>query len=235
MASPADSARPTTSVSSAATTWNINVGSPAVGNLLIVLARFGGAPGTVTFTGYTSLNGSTGDATDASDDSTFVFYRWADGAEGATDTLTCTNSVKGAAICWVITGAVDPATQAPEISTVAIGTTTANTANPNAVTPTGGSKDYLFLALGAQDGEVGAYTGAPTNYANLVAANSGTAGLPATNVQLGGASRQLTAASDDPGAFTHAAAAAGWTAYTVAVHPALPQTYTKAGFGKESG
>ena len=116
-----------------------------------MFVRYAAAPGSVTFTGYSLL---ASDASDASDDTTAVYYRWADGAEGATDALSPTNSVKGGAISWEITGAANPAAQAPEISTVAIGTTTANTANPAIVAPTGGSRDYLFLALMGQDGEV---------------------------------------------------------------------------------
>ena len=223
MASPVDSARVGTNVTSASTTHNVNVGSPAAGTLLIVWARFAAAPGTITFTGYTQL---ALDSSDASDDTSVVFYRLADGTEGATDTCSPTNSVKAGYICWEITGAIDPATQAPEISTVAVGTTTANTCDPGTVTPTGGSKDYLFLALGAEDGEVGAFTGAPTNYSNLATANSGTGGLPATNCLMGGASRQLTASSENPGAFTHAAAVTGWTAFTVAIHPPGPSPDT---------
>jgi hypothetical protein len=222
MASPVDAGRNATNVSTASTSWAVNVGSPAAGTLLIVFLRFAAAPGTITFTGYTPL--VAGDTSDASDDTTAIYYRWADGTEGATDTCAPTNSVKGAAICWRITGAANPATQAPEVSSVAVGTTAANSANPNSVSGTGGSKDYLFLAMAAGDGESGAYTGAPTNYTNLQAANSGTGGLPATNCLMGGASRQLTAASDDPGAFTHAAHTTGWTAYTVVVHPAPPSS-----------
>jgi hypothetical protein len=219
MASPVDSARQATNVTAAANSHNINVGSPVSGTLLIVLVRFPGAPGAVTFTGYTQL---AADTSDASDDDTRLYYRLADGNEGATDVLTTGNSVKLAAICWEITLAENPATQAPQLSTVAVGTTTANTANPTGVTPTGGSKDYLFLAVAAQDGEVGAYTAAPTNYLNLVTANCGTGGVPASNCYMGGASRQLTAASEDPGAFTHGAATTGWTAWTIAIHPAPP-------------
>lgn len=231
MASPVDSNRVTSQTTSAGTSHTINVGSPAAGNLLIVLIRFGAAQGAITFTGYTSI---ANDASDAGAGTTAIYYRWADGTEGVSDAMTTGSSAKMAAICWVITGAVDPATQAPQVSTVATGTTTANTCNPGTVTPTGGSKDYLFIACGTEDGEVGAFTGAPASYSNLVAANSSTAGLPATNVLIGGASRQLTAASDDPGVFTHAAAAAGWTAFTVAVHPPLGSTYTKAGYGMEN-
>jgi len=220
MASPVDAGRNATNVSTASSSWAVNVGSPAAGTLLIVFLRFAAAPGSITFTGYTPL--VAGDTSDASDDTTAIYYRWADGTEGATDTCAPTNSVKGCAICWRITGAANPATQAPEVSAVAVGTTSANTANPNSVSGTGGSKDYLFLAMAAGDGEVGAYTGAPTNYTNLQAANSGTGSTAATNCIAGGASRQLTAASDDPGAFTHGAHTTGWTAYTVVVHPPPP-------------
>ena len=217
MAAPVDSARVATNIATAATSHAVNVGSPVAGTLLIVAARFAVAPGTITFTGYTPL--VAGDTSDASDDTTSIFYRWADGTEGATDTLTTGNSTKCCFIAWEITGAHNPAVLPPQVSTVAVGTTAANSANPTSVVPTGGSKDYLFLAIACQDGEVGAYTASPTNYSAITAANSGTGGLPATNVQMGAGSRQLTAASDDPGAFTHAAAAAGWSAYTVAIHP----------------
>jgi hypothetical protein len=75
------------------------------------------------------------------------------------------------------------------------------------------------------DGETGAYTAFPTNYANLATANSGTTGNANTNVFLGGASRQILASSsEDPGAFTHAAHVTGWTAYAVAIIAPAPAT-----------
>jgi len=219
MASPVDFARQGTNITTAATSWAVNVGSPSAGDLLIVLVRFAAAPGAVTFTGYTQLGS---DASDATDDTTAVYYRWADWAEGATDTLAPTNSVKGCTISWEITGAINPATTAPEISTVAIGTTAANTANPGSRAVTGGPKDVLYLALMGLDGEGNAPTVVPTNYANLVTANSGTAGAVATNCSIGGGSRGILASnSDDPGVFTHPAATTGWTAWTVVIHPAI--------------
>jgi hypothetical protein len=221
VAAPADSARQGTNISTASTTWNVNVGSPVAGTLLIVFAHFAADPGAVTFTGYTPFGGP--DASDASDDTTTVFYRQADGAEGATDVLSPTNSVKGATICWEITGAADPSITPPTISTVAVGTTTANTADPTAAVPASPPADTLYLALAGGDGEVGAYTGAPTNYVNLATANSGTGGAAASNCFIGGASRQLTASSsEDPTAFTHAAHSNGWTAFTVAIRDTVP-------------
>jgi hypothetical protein len=220
MAAPSDAARQATSISTAATSHAINVGSPSAGTLLIVFVRYAGAPGTVTFTGYTQL---ASDSSDASDDTTAVYYRWADGSEGASDTLSTANSIKLGAICWEITGAENPSFSAPTISTVAVGTTTANTANPSSVAPAGAPQDTLYLALAGGDGEVGAYTAFPTNYANLVTANSGTGGAASSNVFIGGASRALTASSsEDPGAFTHGAHTTGWTAYTVAIRDVSP-------------
>ena len=182
-----------------------------------MVVRFAGGMGTVTFTGYTQFFT---DSSDVSDDTVRAYYRWADGTEGADDTLSCTTSQKLGAICWEITGAENPATQTPEASAAAFGTTGANVADPPTVTPTGGSKDYLFLAVGTQDGEVGAYTAFPTNYANLIAANSGTGGAAGSNVVMGGASRQLTAASENPGAFTHGTPITAWIAFAIAIHPA---------------
>ncbi|HSE46437.1 MAG TPA: hypothetical protein VLA89_14015, partial [Gemmatimonadales bacterium] len=67
---------------------------------------------------------------------------------------------------------------------------------------------------------------APTNYVNFQAANSGTGGAGASNVLMGGASRQISASSsDDAGAFTHVAALNGWTAFAIAIRPPQPSTF----------
>jgi hypothetical protein len=214
MAAPVDSARQGTNITTAATSHEINVGSPAAGTLLVVAVRFAADPGTVAFTGYFQSIATNGDA---SDDDMRCFLRTADGTEGATDTLTTTNSVKLAAICWEITGADGQILS----STSATFTTVANTADPGSVV-TGVTREYLWLAIAGQDGEVGAYTGAPTTpsaFQNLVTANSGTGGAAATNCYMGGASLQSTAATLDPGAFTHGAATTGGMAWTLAVVP----------------
>jgi hypothetical protein len=223
MAAPVDSARQGTNISTAGTSHAINVGSPVAGTLLIVFVRFAAAPGTVTFTGYTLIAGP--DTSDATDDETRIYARVADGAEGATDTLTTGNSVKLAAMAYEITGA-DSTIANIHVSTVAVGTTTANTANPTSVAPVSAPEDTLYLALAAGDGE-SAYTAVPTNYANLGTANSGTGGAVATNCFLGTGSRALTASSsEDPGAFTHAAHSNGWTAYALAIVGPQPVTET---------
>src|SRR5262245_54640304 len=142
MAAPVDSARQGTNITTAGTSHAINVGSPAAGTLLIVFVRFAAAPGSVTFTGYTPL---ASDSSDATDGTVPVCYRWADGADGATETLTTGNSVKLCAMAYEVTGAENPAQNAPTISTVVVGTTSANTANGGSVAPVGAPKDTLYI------------------------------------------------------------------------------------------
>ena len=211
---------------------------PLVANELIVIAvRWTVAPGTVGFSGYTMTRLVT-DSSDASTGTTEIYYRYCNGSETASNITnwTTVNAVKMASMTFRITGAADPATQAPEFSTVAIGTTTANTANPGSRAVTGGPKDVLYLAIAGGDGETSTYTAVPTNYANLLFPNSGTGGAVTTNGTMGGATRAISSSSsDDPGVFTHGAHSTGWTAYTVVVHPASSgTTYTKAGYGRES-
>jgi hypothetical protein len=217
VAAPTDSARVVTNISTAATTHAVNVGSPVAGTLVIVAVRFAAAPGAVTFTGYTPFAGP--DASDASAGTTTLFYRWADGTEGATDDCSPTNSVKASYLSWEITGAQN---EAPTASTVAIGTTVANTANPTSVAPNGAPADTLYLAIMTMDGETNTPTASPTNYSAITVANSGTGGATTANGFTAGGSRQLTASSsEDPGAFTHPAAIAGWSAFTVAIREAV--------------
>lgn len=232
MAAPVDSARQGTNITAASTSHAINVGSPVAGTLLLVFIRFAGAPGAITFTGYTSI---ANDSSDASDDTTAIYYRQADGTEGATDTLTTGSSVKLAAICWEVTGAADPATTAPTVSTVAV---TTGLMNANSVAPPGAPVDTLYIVAGGYDGEGTAMSSLPTGYSNLITADSGTGGAAASNCRVGGGSKQATSSSsDDPdNAWGHGSPNAGAAAFTVAIPAPVAggTTYTKAGFGKES-
>ncbi|KKN20429.1 hypothetical protein LCGC14_0935660 [marine sediment metagenome] len=133
-------------------------------------------------------------------------YRQADGTEGASITVTTSLGRRSAHSSYRISGAEDPATQVPESSTA---TGLSTDGDPPSLTPTGGSKDYLWFAaigISADDSAMGA----PTNYANLL--NQATA-----NPSLGSADRSLNAASEDPGTFT--SINASWAVATVAVHP----------------
>lgn len=220
MASPVDSARVGTNITAASLSHTINYGSPVAGDLVIsyVRAAGGGGGGWSVPTGKVAL--VNGDTSDASDDQTWIYYSWASGTEGATEAFGTVNSVKLAAIVWVITGAENPATTAPTVSTVVVGT--AANINPGSVTVPGGSSlDALFLTLIGLDSETATAT-QPAGYSNLASANSGTGGAVATNCMIWGASKQATAASDDPAAWTSSAPASGVSAWTIAIPPPAP-------------
>lgn len=225
MAFPVDAARTGTNGSTAAANKVCTLPSGiSAGHLLILVLRSAGADTHSTPTGWTSL--VLNDTADASDDTTSVWYRLATGTEGSTVTVNGTASLKFAALCWRITGAIDPSTQPPQISTAATGTST--TPNPASLTPTGGAKDYLWLWVGAWEGEqTSPPAGNPANYSNPAGASSGTAGAVATNCQVAGASRQLNAASEDPPSWT-ISASDDWTAWTVAIHPQPPIDFLPA-------
>lgn len=157
-------------------------------------------------------------SSDAADDQMALAWRKATGTESSTITLSSGNG-KFAALAWRVAGAVDPTIRAPELSTVATGTST--TPDPSACTPTGGAKNYLWIWLGGWEGEQTSPPASnPTNYSqNRSGANSGTAGVVTTNCRVAIAARQFNAASQDPGSWT-ISVSDDWTAYTLAVHPA---------------
>lgn len=157
-------------------------------------------------------------SSDAADDQMALAWRKADGTEGASITLSSGNG-KFAALAWRVAGAIDPSVRAPELSTVAIGTST--TPNPTACTPTGGTKNYLWIWVGGWAGEQTSPPASnPTSYSlNVTGADSGTAGVTTTNCRVAIAARQLNAGSEDPASWT-ISVSDSWTAYTLAVHPA---------------
>lgn len=201
----------------------------AAGNLLVCFIRIAAA---VTVTSLVdNLSASWTilgpvENSDASDDNTYIYYKVAAGTE-STGTLDLSTTAKGTATIWSISGAADPATQAPE---TAVATGTGANVDCPSISPTGGSKDYLILALAGLDGETQTFT-APSGYSNRIDGNSGTGGAAATNCRTSGASKQVTAASEDPGAFTNGAPSTGWTGITLAIHPAAAATPTSLDLG----
>ena len=199
-------------------------GTVSAGSLLIVAGRTTGA-GTVSFPAGWVVDQST---LDASDDMAFWAYRstLAAGTEAGTSiTVSHVNSNKMVAASYSITGAANPATRPPQASTIAVGTTV--TVSPTTCTPTGGSKDYLWLAVGSADGEQTSPPGTiPTSYGNSAGWSTGTAAATTTNAVLFVATRNLTAASEDPGNWSLSATPTGWTSWTIAIHPATAVTPT---------
>jgi hypothetical protein len=214
VASPVVAGTAETAVSTASTShpWTLP-GSIAAGDLLIAVAGKGSALATWNaLTGWTELTDENVAA------GLFIAYRWADGTEGATVTFTASAATRSAAIIYRITGAENPATQAPQIGTVATGSGT--TPNPPSVAVTGGSKDILAIACFSRDGEEADddtwTTAAPTSYTNLLQKACGIAGTNLAGM-IASAERQVTTATEDPATFT--VATGGWRAQTIVVHP----------------
>lgn len=181
----------------------------SAGDLLIVVFAVRDIPDVTWPMGWTEI--AEIDDTTNSDQTLAVAYRDADGGEGATITVTTSATKVSAHTSYRISGAADPAVQAPEVSTGAHNLS--EDPDPDSLTPTGGAKDYLWIACcGRGDNDVA--TAAPTNYGNLLTA--GSTGFDA----VASAERQLNASSEDPGIFNFPAPDANWVAATVAIHPA---------------
>lgn len=216
MTFPAVAATATSADTAAVTSHTVSLpASIAAGDLLII--PFGWTsllPQTITWpTGYTAITGafveqSTVVGVDAA-------YRWADGTEGATISVTTNGATKSTHNSYRITGAENPATQAPEAANLTGTSATAPDGPP--LTPTGGSKDYLWLVGCNADGETD-ISAAPTNYTDLLTASTGITGATSINCRMGSARRELAASSENPGQFN--LTSTNWTAITIAIHPA---------------
>lgn len=141
-------------------------------------------------------------------------YRKADGLEGASMTIT-TAWGQSAHMSYRISGMEDPGVTPPEISAGALGIT--GDPNPDGLTPGGGSREYLWLACGANRHGNDYFSSYPTNYTNGMRKESNTG---AGSTAMGSARRFLVAASENPGTF-HTLAVEHWIAMTLAVYGLL--------------
>ena len=220
----------TTNGSTATTSAVVSLpGSIVAGQTLLVLIRCS-LGGTHTFpAGWTEISQ---DSSDGSDDTTSLAWRRADGAEGASITVTLGTSSKFSAISWLVAGARNPELSPPEISNI----TTGNNTNPNpgSLTPSGGAQDYLWFWMGGWEGtQTSPPSGNPTNYtSNVVGAETGSVGGVSTNCRVASATRQFNVATEDPGSWTISGLGDDWTAVTVAVYP---EVITEETVDKELG
>lgn len=216
MAFPVDAARAGFGTGTATTLYNANVPDCVAGDLLVILVRSpSGAAISWPDASYEEL---AEDASDSSDDSTAIVVKWCTEPVTTVD-IGFDSSSKVGGVGWRITGG-DPL-QTPELSAVQVGAST--TPDPLTCTPTGGAKDYLWLWLGACEGEqTNPPAGNPTNYSNPVGGSSGSGGAVASNCRCFGASRQNNAASEDGGSWT-ISVSDSWTAWVMAIHPYDPQ------------
>jgi hypothetical protein len=217
VASPTVAATNESSTNTAGTNHTVALpGGISAGDLLLICLDKGSTAATVNaHADWTEL------LDENSANGLYIAYRWAVGGE-SNPTLVTSASTRSAEITLRITGAENPATQAPQIATT--GTGTSATPDPPSITP-GSSKDYLFIALFGQAGEEADddtwVNTPPTNYlpSPPLQKACGTAG---TNLggKIGLAHRQLTTGSaEDPGTFGVDVSAA-WRSQTIMVHPA---------------
>lgn len=140
-------------------------------------------------------------------------YRVADGAEGASITVTTTaNRPDAWAVIRIAAGTFKSGT-APEAGTVATGSST--TPNPPSLTPSWSQGETLWIAACALKDAATARTVSswPTGYADNQTSQSSN-----NTHELFFATKFAEAASDDPGTFT-VSATGQWAAQTIAIRP----------------
>jgi len=151
-----------------------------------------------------------------------------DGSEGGTMDVTIAVASKSAWLAYNITTGTHASGTAPVFSTVTIGTSTAP--DSGSLSPTGGSKKYLWLSALGQAGEEADddtwVTGWPTNFSNGKQKTTGTLGAVTVNGSVAACEYASETATVDPAAFTVAQSLA-WRAYTVAIYPNTQTNFTQ--------
>lgn len=141
-------------------------------------------------------------------------YRVADGTEGAS--ITCTSTSEQAAFSVYRIEGHGSTAQAPQsVAYYNAASTGTATGNPDNLTPTGGSKEYLWFFQCVSDSGV-LLSAAPTDFGNLLTSASGSTAN--ASVAVGTARREYTAASYNVVAGTLASSESS-LAVTVVVHP----------------
>lgn len=171
---------------------SLGIGKPAgvaVGNLLLALIRLDGTVSSFTApSGWTVVFNDTSDPTDD-----HVIYAWkvADGTEAATITFTWTTSVKALGYILRITGQSGDGDDNYNLDTGV------SPIPYPTLAPSGGAKDYLWIYFGSREGE-SATVSLPTDFSDIGALNTGTAGAADTNLLARAGYKQQNTASLTP-------------------------------------
>ena len=182
----------------------VNLPTCASGNLFVVVGILDGSVTAVSWPGsWVELLGY--DDAGAVDTAGYLFST---GGE-STVTVTSTGSDDGAWIAWCITGA--HASQAPELTFIDNGAT--STPDPPQETASWGAEDNLWITCVGNTTGAQTITSYPANYTNSVD-NQGAGN------RVSCATRQLNAASEDPGTFTLSGSTGSKTTWTIVVRPA---------------
>jgi hypothetical protein len=180
-------------------------GSLVNGNWLIAICAIDGSNPSFTNADWSQIAWYTGAG------ALIIDKRQIDGTESTKRTWTSSASERSACKFYQLSG-----TDGTVEATAQQGGSGSSSADPLALTPTGGAKDYLWFAVMVANAP-DAVT-CPTNYtANClqVDSNANTTNIADAHLALG--RRELNASSEDPGAFTFTAT--DWRTGTFAVHP----------------
>ena len=192
------------------------VAMPAIvnaGDLLMALVATHDTSTVTTPSGWTQLvTANTGGA--ALGAQFGVYYKLAAGTEGGTTVDFVTSAAqRGAMTVYRIQAGTFASGTAPEISTVATGSSVSPL--PNTITPSWGTADTLFIAaVGANNRR--AFTSTVYGYSNAIQAGATTAS--SVNAQTGSAYALYRNATSWTAAFT-ITNAQNWIAYTIAIKP----------------
>jgi hypothetical protein len=178
----------------------------AAGDLLIVHFLTNSAPAVTFPAGWQNLV----DHAHATQLRSVTKYRIADGSEGSTISVLTATSQRTSHTVFRITG-FDDGTPV-EAGLPAIGSN--QTPDPSSTTPSGGAKEYLWIAVGGSDNSGVAPVSGPADYSSYRIDPVGTN----SRVRSQTAWRELNASSEDPGPFD-SGEAQRWIAYTLAIHP----------------
>lgn len=180
----------------------------ATDDWLLIIASVNGTPTLTDPSGWTKLIEIA-----ATNNRPVAWKKKADGTEGGTTvTFTTSAAEQSSHISFAGDGWSEDLNDI-EVSTGATGSS--SNPDPDTVTPSWGSDDNLFLACyGLRRGRTA--TAFPTNYNDnqtQIATSTSTSGSGAAV-----ATRELAAASDNPGTYT-LDASTPWGAYTIAIRP----------------
>lgn len=205
------------SVTSNSTTWSVAYpANCASGDLLLLFMAVDGNATTQTFTStgwaFLSPNMTFGSSAVTGQ----VGHIVATGFESGSVDVTLGNSEQGVWRTVRIPRETWWGTMSTGLSSGNANVGTGTSPDPGNMSPSWGVVDILWIAFGVSDHGNTTYTAAPANYSNFVAQESGGAG----GAGMGIARRELTASSEDAGAFT--ADSEDWAAQTVAIRPGAP-------------
>lgn len=209
MAFPTTANPTTTTFATSVTSMNVNMpGSIVAGDLLIASVGVRNPGNWTPPSGWNLLleqpgGGSVGE--------TVVWYKIADGSEGATLAWSTSVGTTGAWHVYKISNW--HGTTPPEVNSVS---GDAVAVNPPSLTASWGAEDNLWIALAGSSANGMFFGTAPTNYSGLSSTTAGSGG-GASN--MGSARRSLNAATEDPGAFA-STTNRWWRAVTIVIRPA---------------